>query len=129
MVFSKSYCPYCTKAKTALQSVGLTQYGLLELDGHPRCDEARLSPCPALELALPSARMPPVRASLSADVPSMLSSLLQVQDALLKLTGGRSVPRVFVDGKFIGGGDDTAAMARDGRLKTMLVSAGIMSAM
>jgi glutaredoxin-related protein len=73
--------------------------------------------------------MPPVRASRSADVPSMLSSLLQVQDALLKLTGGRSVPRVFVDGKFIGGGDDTAAMARDGRLKTMLVSAGIMSAM
>ena len=54
---------------------------------------------------------------------------MQVQDALLKLTGGRSVPRVFVDGKFIGGGDDTAAMARDGRLKTMLVSAGIMSAM
>lgn len=51
---------------------------------------------------------------------------LQVQDALLKLTGGRSVPRVFVDGKFIGGGDDTAAMARDGRLKTMLTSAGIM---
>ena len=54
---------------------------------------------------------------------------VQVQDALLTLTGGRSVPRVFVDGKFIGGGDDTAAMARDGRLKTMLVSAGIMSAM
>ena len=45
MVFSKSYCPYCTKAKTALQSVGLTQYGLLELDGHPRCDEARTLGC------------------------------------------------------------------------------------
>ncbi len=50
----------------------------------------------------------------------------QVQDALLKMTGGRSVPRVFVDGKFIGGGDDTAAMARDGRLKEMLSSAGIL---
>ncbi len=50
----------------------------------------------------------------------------KVQDALMKLTGGRSVPRVFVDGKFIGGGDDTAAMARDGRLKAMLTAAGIM---
>ena len=41
MVFSKTYCPYCTKAKQALASVGLTQYGLLELDGHARGDEAR----------------------------------------------------------------------------------------
>lgn len=49
-----------------------------------------------------------------------------MQDALLKVTGGRSVPRVFVDGKFIGGGDDTAAMARDGRLKEMLTAAGIL---
>jgi glutaredoxin 3 len=49
-----------------------------------------------------------------------------VQDALLKMTGARSVPRVFVDGKCIGGGDDTDAMARDGRLKTMLTAAGIM---
>jgi hypothetical protein len=33
----------CVKAKSALQSVGLaqTQYGLLELDSHPRADEAR----------------------------------------------------------------------------------------
>ena len=46
MVFSKSYCPYCAKAKSALQSVGLTQYGLLELDGHPRCDEARAAASP-----------------------------------------------------------------------------------
>ena len=30
-----------------------------------------------------------------------------IQDALLELTGGRSVPRVFIDGQFIGGGDDT----------------------
>lgn len=30
-----------------------------------------------------------------------------IQDALLELTGGRSVPRVFIDGDFFGGGDDT----------------------
>ena len=56
MVFSKSYCPYCAKAKTALQSVGLTQYGLLELDGHPRCDEARRSPCARSARHSPCAR-------------------------------------------------------------------------
>ena len=41
MVFSKSYCPFCDKAKSALRSVGLASFGVLELDGHPRCDEAR----------------------------------------------------------------------------------------
>jgi glutaredoxin 3 len=49
-----------------------------------------------------------------------------IQDALLEITGGRSVPRVFVDGKFIGGGDDTAAKAANGELKTLLVAAGAM---
>jgi glutaredoxin 3 len=30
------------------------------------------------------------------------------------------VPRVFIHGRFFGGGDDTAAAARDGRLKALL---------
>jgi len=28
---------------------------------------------------------------------------------MLAMTGGRSVPRVFINGQFIGGGDDTGA--------------------
>jgi glutaredoxin 3 len=43
-----------------------------------------------------------------------------IQDYLMSITGGRSVPRVFVAGKFIGGGDDTEALARSGKLKEML---------
>jgi thioredoxin-related protein len=31
MVFSKSYCPYCTKTKNALEGLGI-KYGVLELD-------------------------------------------------------------------------------------------------
>ena len=83
---------------------------------------------PVRSLRSPRARRPRARGA-APTLSAYRTALLQVQDALLELTGGRSVPRVFVDGKFIGGGDDTAAMARDGRLKTMLVSAGIMSAM
>ena len=50
----------------------------------------------------------------------------EIQDYLLQLTGGRSVPRVFVDGAFLGGGDDTAAKAQNGELKQLLTSKGII---
>lgn len=32
VVFSKSYCPFCKKAKEALKSVGLEDYLVIELD-------------------------------------------------------------------------------------------------
>merc|ERR1712062_321490 len=38
----------------------------------------------------------------------------KIQDALLKITGGRSVPRVFINGEFYGGGDETAAGCKNG---------------
>jgi len=41
----------------------------------------------------------------------------KIQDALLKITGGRSVPRVFIHGKFFGGGDETAAACKNGTFK------------
>jgi glutaredoxin 3 len=34
------------------------------------------------------------------------------------------VPRVFIGGKFIGGGDDTARMDKENKLKPMLENAG-----
>lgn len=52
------------------------------------------------------------------------SECAAVQDALGELTGARSVPRVFVGGKFIGGGDDTAAKAANGELAKLLQAAG-----
>jgi glutaredoxin 3 len=44
----------------------------------------------------------------------------QIQDELQKLTGARSVPRVFIDGKFIGGGDATESLYNSGELAKML---------
>ena len=85
MVFSKSYCPYCAKAKNALSNYQLKSYKVLELDERDDCDA--------------------------------------IQDYLGQLTGARSVPRVFVGGKFIGGGDDTVAAHTKGTLKQMLEDA------
>lgn len=87
MVFSKSYCPYCKKAKQVLskhvgQDLAAEDYEVMEIENHPNCDA--------------------------------------IQDYLQKLTGARSVPRVFINGKCIGGGDDTQALDQKGQLSIML---------
>merc|ERR1719188_673506 len=46
---------------------------------------------------------------------------------MLELTGGRSVPRVFIEGKFIGGADDTIAKKASGELLTLLEGAGALT--
>ena len=43
-----------------------------------------------------------------------------VQSELLKMTGQRTVPNVFVKGKHLGGNDDTQRAAADGTLSQML---------
>ena len=43
-----------------------------------------------------------------------------IQNYLQQITGARSVPRVFINGKFYGGGDETAAGARNGDLKNRI---------
>ncbi|KAL5292802.1 GLRX2 family protein [Megaselia abdita] len=44
----------------------------------------------------------------------------EIQDVLGEMTGGRTVPRVFVDGNFIGGGTDVKQMYDNGKLKSLL---------
>lgn len=39
VVFSKTYCPYCTKAKDVLGKYSLNDYVLIELDNRDDCDE------------------------------------------------------------------------------------------
>ncbi|KAM9212454.1 glutaredoxin 2 isoform 1-T1 [Dugong dugon] len=40
----------------------------------------------------------------------------QFQDALFKMTGERTVPRIFVNGTFIGGAMDTHRLHKEGKL-------------
>lgn len=63
VVYSKTYCPFCKKAKDALKAAGLKDYLLIELDERDDGDE--------------------------------------FQDALQKITGGRSVSfKTFVSLRF-----------------------------
>jgi len=88
MVFSKSFCPYCSKAKSAFDKLGVKPF-VLEIEDRNDCED--------------------------------------IQQALLTLTGKRSVPRVFINGDFIGGGDDTAAALANGSLEKKCREAGALA--
>ena len=49
-----------------------------------------------------------------------------IQDYLLKITGARTVPRVFVDKKFIGGGSEVKAFRDQKKLVPLLKKAGAL---
>ncbi|XP_066504247.1 glutaredoxin 2 isoform X2 [Hoplias malabaricus] len=44
----------------------------------------------------------------------------QLQETLAQMTGARTVPRVFVNGKCIGGGSDTQQLHRQGKLLPLI---------
>jgi glutaredoxin 3 len=96
VVWSKTYCPYAAKAKVAMQGLlKPEQYVVMEVG-------ARASPC---TLRNNSMRSPALTVSFS---PFSLQLDKrgdgdEIQDALLEITGGRTVPRVFIAGEFIGG--------------------------
>ncbi|KAI6239977.1 Glutaredoxin-1 protein [Aphelenchoides fujianensis] len=87
-VFSKSYCPFCHKAKDALAGFKYqpNAFKWLEIDDREDCQ--------------------------------------QIQDYLAELTGGRTVPRVFIGGQFFGGGDATKEAKDSGKLEKKLAEVG-----
>ncbi|XP_064116053.1 uncharacterized protein LOC135221948 [Macrobrachium nipponense] len=50
-----------------------------------------------------------------------------VQDVLDIMTGARTVPRVFVGGKFIGGGTETRQLYKDGKLVELVGQCSVNS--
>lgn len=86
MIFSKSYCPYCRRAKDLLNKYGVN-YKAYEID----------------------------QEALGADV----------QAALMKVTGQRTVPNIFINGKHIGGADALTALDAKGELVALLKEAGV----
>lgn len=49
-----------------------------------------------------------------------------IQAALASKTGRRTVPNVIIGGRSIGGGDDTEALHREGKLAGLLRAAGAL---
>jgi len=54
------------------------------------------------------------------ELDQLSSKIDEYQNQLEKLTGARTVPRVFINGKFIGGGDDTSDLEKKGDLERLL---------
>lgn len=48
----------------------------------------------------------------------------EIQQCLKQMTGGRTVPRVFICGQFVGGGEDTVRLHKSGELAKLLAAAG-----
>ena len=48
-----------------------------------------------------------------------------MQSALKDLSGQRTVPNIYINGKHLGGCDDTISAAQNGKLKTMLNECGV----
>ncbi|KDP46838.1 hypothetical protein JCGZ_24047 [Jatropha curcas] len=81
VIFSKSYCPYCKRAKAVFKELNKVPH-VVELDER---DDGQ-----------------------------------NIQDALSKVVGRRTVPQVFIDGKHIGGSDDTVEAYTSGELAKLL---------
>merc|ERR1711993_151243 len=91
VVISKSYCPFCKKAKQVLAKYNIPKehIAILEIENDSSCEE--------------------------------------IQQYMQVLTGGRSVPRVFIGGKCIGGGDETMALHNKGKLEPLLKNVGALA--
>ncbi|XVE98927.1 hypothetical protein REPUB_Repub03eG0151100 [Reevesia pubescens] len=81
VIFSKSYCPYCRRAKSVFKELNQVPF-VVELDER---DDG-----------------------------------WNIQDALSEIVGRRTVPQVFINGKHIGGSDDTVEAYQSGNLAKLL---------
>ncbi|MCL7033619.1 hypothetical protein MKW94_010637 [Papaver nudicaule] len=81
VIFSKSYCPYCKRAKAVFKELNQTPH-VIELDER---DDG-----------------------------------YDIQGALGEKVGRRTVPQVFINGKHIGGSDDTLDAYESGELAKLL---------
>ncbi|WCJ30026.1 Glutaredoxin family protein [Euphorbia peplus] len=81
LIFSKSYCPYCARAKRVFKELNQVPY-VVELD--------------------------------------LREDGQNIQDALGEIIGKRTVPQAFINGKHIGGSDDTVKAYESGKLAELL---------
>ena len=117
LVISKSYCPFCKKAKQVLGKYKIPADNIeyIEIENRPDMDEIQAS---VESTKLFSEPEPNTQAHISYNS--------YPQDHMRSLTGARSVPRVFIGGKCVGGGDEVASLDAKGKLKPMLEEVGAL---
>ncbi|EMS48806.1 Glutaredoxin-C6 [Triticum urartu] len=104
VVFSKSYCPFCVQVKKLLTQLGAS-FKAIEMDTE----------------------------RLGRNLIQLTHVIFyegdgtEIQSALAEWTGQRTVPNVFINGKHIGGCDDTIALNKGGKLVALLTEAGAIS--
>ncbi|CAF0921456.1 unnamed protein product [Adineta steineri] len=99
MIFSKSWCPYCTKVKDALRSAKIEFYSI-ELDKMGR------------DLSL-------FKLLIYIFI-YYLAEGDQIQNALINKTEQDTVPNIFIKQQHIGGCDKTLEALKSGRVATLL---------
>jgi glutaredoxin 3 len=110
VVFSKTWCPYCKATKQTLNDLK-AQYEVVELDN--RSSSPLFFLCSPLHISL--CRHANFGSTDDGD---------ELQDALLEISGQRSVPNIFFGKKHIGGNSDLQALAKSGQLKARLEEVG-----
>ncbi len=115
-VFSKTNCPYCVKAKNVLKKYNPNDVYIVELDN--RDDANTIQDYLG---SLTGART----VSIKFHQVKIIFFYLFC-DLIAFFLFKKKVPRVFIGGQFIGGGDDTARMDKENKLKPMLENAGAL---
>lgn len=101
VVFSKTWCPYCKATKQTLNELK-AQYEVVELD-----NRSMFSPH-----------------FIQYRILTIADDGDELQDALLEITGQRSVPNIFFAKQHVGGNSDLQQLVKNGQLKSRLEEAG-----
>lgn len=112
MIFSKSYCPYVSSSHGPTRSHPLRC--LRDASIRSYCHKVKALfqglgvPFKAVELdQIGTVFLPPNTHAVCVLTWASADEGSDIQSALKQLTGGTTVPRVFIKGEHIGGNDDT----------------------
>lgn len=106
-VFSKSYCPYCTQAKSVIAKLGLDQssVGVLELD----------------QMGSEGSDIQVSCAHTMKEKKKEMRLMGRIGQAyLMEKTSQRTVPNIFINKKHLGGCSDLLDAQKSGKLQQLL---------
>lgn len=107
-IASKSYCPYCRSTKSLLfNQLGVKQGNKGTSSTGGKDDDVIVDDVVVLEL-------------------DRIPNGPEIQQALLEITGQRTVPNIFINKKHIGGNSDLQALYSSGKLEELLKEAGLL---